>query len=339
MSFLVTQFPAGQDASTQVVRLALAVNREMARRNKERYRILVPWIYGEEQKQRLREICLSENQFDATDILLDERLGGIMSPFLSNESGYAVSIALWVSGWQDASRAVRTHFSGDVTVMTLDGQLETIAQPKIALELHRASRLHFGMALAYQVTSCPLTRLFHAMETTRQPFSLGPELLLAAQKTAEQVERNVVRTFISVPGAFAGIPPLDTARTDRTHVPPLTAPTPINYSAAAFSVTTGTADTLWQALLSETPLLLRPFERTDDPEIFFHSEQAVKLGIGRWWKGEPLSDLQTEMDALRPQIRALKDQLWKRFGTEDGVTMAARSIVDDLLREARPAYG
>ena len=45
-----------------VIELAMAVNREMERRDQERYHILVPWIHGERQRRALNDAFGAESE-------------------------------------------------------------------------------------------------------------------------------------------------------------------------------------------------------------------------------------------------------------------------------------
>jgi hypothetical protein len=233
MSFMLTQFGHGETSTLRTVELALAVNQEMERRGKERYRILIPWTNGERQRRVLKAAFTNENTQHPEELLLDVRLGRILSMFVDLEIGYAASIALWVAGWEDAGRQVRAHFNQDVIVSDLDGTPVPIGQPNIALELNRAPRFHIGLSLAYQVATCRESQLFAAMAALPTgTFSLGHELIRGARHVAEEIERNLCRTYVSVPGLFSS-PELLLADTLNNDLIPPTTPFPADESIAA----------------------------------------------------------------------------------------------------------
>ena len=116
---------------------------------------------------------------------------------------YATSIAMWIAGWEDTGRVVRDHYNRDVTVSDLNGRSVDIGEPNIALELNRAPLFHIGVALSYQVTSCRQSQLFEAMGALPTgTFALGHELIRNAKRVAEEIERNLCRTYVAVPGTF-----------------------------------------------------------------------------------------------------------------------------------------
>lgn len=392
MSFLLTHFTPGDESCVQTIRLALAINDEMERRGKKRYRLVVPWFDGERQWRAMLTAFVENERRRPGEILLDERLGRMLSPFFTIEGGYAVAVTIWVSGWQDAGRAVRDHYNKEIVLWNLAGRSVPLEPPNIALELHTAPRFHFGLARAYHVTNCRLSQLFTAMEDPRRgPFALGRELLQSAQKAAAEIERNLCRSYLTVPGTFTSPEMLETAPLDADLVPPIDSPSVddrndippssiyvsvsgaqepgdelksvLTWGVRVFTndpdrlgggiqappnvlrntnirchIARGTGEAIAASFLAGTPLLLAPFDRTDDPEIYFNSENAVNWGFARPLECGKARELLEPVDALRPAIGEAAERVRRRFGTVDGRAVAARLIVDDLLREPRPAY-
>lgn len=386
MRFLLTQSGRGEASILRLVQTALQINSEMVRRGQERYRILVPWSGGERQRQSLRTAFLTDDKKYPGELLLDERLGRMLSLFNNTDMSYAATMALWIAGWEDAGRQVRDHYNRDITVTDLHGQSVAVAQPAIALELNESPRFHIGVALSYQVTPCRPSQLIDTIASRPiGAFGLGRDLTNAARDVIGEIERNLCRTYTAIPGLFAPPDRLLNHNLDQDFVPLTSTPlvTPIvTIPPSAIYVTTSEkcapgdplrtvfdwrvpvftnnpahlgggefADVAilkhpniqfhftharWEAVAAslqcEKPTLVCNADPIKDPEAYLNCEKLEGWGMVRVYRGQPFEQLQAELYVLKPQLKLLLKNLNWRFGSTDGSCVAARKIVDELLK-------
>lgn len=88
---------------------------------------------------------------------------------------------------------------------------------------------------------------------------------------------------------------------------------------------------VWLSMLSGTPFVTPDFDPKDDPEIYFNNLCIEKLGLGVIYRGQPLSEILSQAEVLKPKIRAMNKSLLDRFGTYDGNQYCAKIIIDDFL--------
>lgn len=88
---------------------------------------------------------------------------------------------------------------------------------------------------------------------------------------------------------------------------------------------------VWLSMLSGTPFVCPEFDPKDDPEIYFNNLCIERLGLGIIYRGQPLSEILSQAELLRPKIHAINKSLGDRFGTCDGNRYCAKIIVDDFL--------
>jgi len=82
----------------------------------------------------------------------------------------------------------------------------------------------------------------------------------------------------------------------------------------------------WMSLLTGTPLITPEYDPSDDPEIYFNNKRIEELGIGMIHKGEPISELMSELPRLKKAIEDYRSGLESKYGTLDGAEYIANKI-------------
>ena len=88
---------------------------------------------------------------------------------------------------------------------------------------------------------------------------------------------------------------------------------------------------VWLSLFCDTPILVPDFDPLDDPEIYFNNKMVEELGIGTVYRGQGLSEILAQGDAIRKRYREMRDKIIRRWGTLDGNQACADVFVKDFL--------
>ncbi|MFY9493264.1 MAG: hypothetical protein WAP55_02210 [Minisyncoccia bacterium] len=89
---------------------------------------------------------------------------------------------------------------------------------------------------------------------------------------------------------------------------------------------------VWLSMLAGTPFVSPEFDPKDDPEIYFNNLCVEKLGLGIIYRGQPLEEILSQAESLKPKIQAVNKNLLDRFGTYDGNKYCTKMIVEDFLQ-------
>lgn len=222
-SILVTNFAYGTGPYLRTTELALAVNRELEKRGKHRMRILVPWVYGERQKQVMLEEFGAHDAVYPGEILLDPKLGAILkSVFYSGRQQYEETLKRWVNIESASSRDAHEYLRGNIDAETLDGKQVSLHGKDIALEVNRSPRIRYDIAPSYSTTFGYVADILEkAAGLPEGHVALSRELLQEGVRLADRVEGNQTMHCVGYPATFS----FDSSYTDRyggTLVPPVT---------------------------------------------------------------------------------------------------------------------
>ncbi|HVT01299.1 MAG TPA: hypothetical protein VHE53_03660 [Patescibacteria group bacterium] len=90
----------------------------------------------------------------------------------------------------------------------------------------------------------------------------------------------------------------------------------------------------WQAMQLEKPWLVTPYQRGDDPEIYFNNKTIEALKLGRLVGSEGISadELISAAQEISPGLASLNIAIRQRFGTTDGIDYIADNIFKDLVK-------
>lgn len=93
----------------------------------------------------------------------------------------------------------------------------------------------------------------------------------------------------------------------------------------------------WQAQNLAKPWLVTPYQKGDDPQIYFNNKTVEALKMGRVLKGGRISpeELTHFIQELSPGLQTLNEKIREEFGTLNGLQYVVKHIVDDLTEKGK----
>jgi len=89
----------------------------------------------------------------------------------------------------------------------------------------------------------------------------------------------------------------------------------------------------WLSFYTETPLVMMPYQESDDLEVYFNNQSLERAGLGREYRGESIEELLEWGNEYKKAVREKKNELIEKYGTLDGVWYTARAI-DERYRQS-----
>ena len=222
-SCLVTNFAYGTGPYLRTTELAVAFNDELESRGMARMPIVVPWVYGERQRNVMLEEFGALAERNPGEILLDAVLGGLLhSVFYTGARRYDDSLKNWLANGERVSRDAKRHLQGTLDVQTLGGERNRLDGQRIALELNRSPRIRYGVAPSYSTTFGYVADILErAADLPAGTVDVAPALLTAGAAYANVIESDQAAHCMAYPATFS----FDASYLDRhqaTLVPPIT---------------------------------------------------------------------------------------------------------------------
>lgn len=88
----------------------------------------------------------------------------------------------------------------------------------------------------------------------------------------------------------------------------------------------------WLSFFSETPLIALPFDSKDEPEVYFNNICLEKIGLGKVYNGQSMSELLEWGEIYKNNVRVIKKKLINKYGTLNGVEYTADKIINHYLK-------
>ena len=85
---------------------------------------------------------------------------------------------------------------------------------------------------------------------------------------------------------------------------------------------------VWRSLLTETPFIAFPYDKEDDPEIYFNNKCIEDLGIGLIFESQTSNEIFLFRNKYIEKVKKLKSDLIKKYDTLDGIQYLSERIVD-----------
>lgn len=230
MRFIVTNFAYGTGPYLRTTELAIAVNREREARGRERFGIVVPWVYGERQRRVMAEAFGDYDRSHPGELYLDAALGAILAPvFYDGAVGYAEALRAWTGAFAPASARARERLSGTLELETLGGETRTMANVEYAIELARAPRLCFGVAPVANVTFGYVSEILeHTLAEPPSEIAVDRALVRAAIPIAVSVEREAAWHGLAEPSTFSYLSDREPRYLVEEAIPPTITPPPFD---------------------------------------------------------------------------------------------------------------
>jgi len=325
--------------------------------------VIVPLLYGDKQRQIMREVFGEAME----RIVLDEEYGALLQTLHYRNERYADFLQRWVD-------------TVDETGARIGQYLGDTYGDAIALQLARAPFSSISSAPAYYTSFAFLSDIW-SEAIGREEIAIEDALLTTAAEKMRTMEVRYEQHFITEPGTFSyapkehnqmlipptlhppsvydgevepgiyvtvtGVPGLHRLFSDvqkwgmkiYTNTPEAipgstkALPSVIGHPNIKAHFSRSSWSSIWTSLFTGTPFIAAPYDQYDDPEIFFNNECITKLNLGIVYAGQPLDDLLEEAHVHTRQLEETKQSLKERFGTLDGITYTAEKIVADLLQK------
>lgn len=368
-SAILLNIAYGNGPYLRMTECALRMNDLWEQRGEQRRRVIVPLLYGNRQRRIMEEELEHQWKQHLQELLLDEELGALLSPLLYARETYAETLRRWLAEVDRTEERVRAYLRrtyGSAIVcellraprlrsgITAPSYLVSFALtteilerargiPDIAIDdallqntAERMRRIEEGHFL--YLLSVPGT---WTGNVDRKPFfpreCLIPPTIQPQTPWREKLDEGIYVTVTGIPGLEklyrdARRLGLRIYASDSDTVPGSTRlpPTALGNPAIRLHIARAGWSSIWLSLLTETPFVATPWDASDDPEIYFNNRCVERLGIGTVGDGQPLDILLKKCDEQRQNMAELRASLLRRFGTIDGITVAAQRIVDDM---------
>ncbi len=224
MTYLVTNFAYGTGPFLRTTELAVAFNNELERRGQPRLGIIVPWVYGEKQKNIMLEDFGAHAQKYPGEILLDASLGALLkSVFYTGEKKYEETLRAWVGSAERVSQEAHDHLSSSFEVETLMGEKLMVSGGDIVLEINRSPRIRYGVAPSYSTTFGYIAEILEgALMAGHGKIDVDPALLKQGIVLADSIEGRQDLNCMAYPATFSFSPAYAPRYKGEVLVPPIT---------------------------------------------------------------------------------------------------------------------
>lgn len=200
LKYIVTNFAYGTGPYLRTTELALAFNDESEKLGKERFGIIVPWVYGEKQKK----IMLEEFSSRASEIFLDEQLGKILKSIFYGDNAYEEALTKWVESAKECSKNAKEHLSGNFEVTGLSGDSHKINGSDIVLEINRSPRVRYDIAPSYFTTFGYIAEILRGVKAVPEnKIAVRRDLLEKGIEIADWVESAQKIHAVAYPATFS----------------------------------------------------------------------------------------------------------------------------------------
>ncbi|RJQ36791.1 hypothetical protein C4552_02780 [Candidatus Parcubacteria bacterium] len=228
MRYAVVNFAYGRGPYLRTVELALALNAAREGRRQERLGIIVPWVYGEDQRRVMLEEFAQHDIKHPGEILLDATLGAILKRVFYGESDYETALKSFVTEGADASRDAQMYLAGQLAVQNLSGESNAVPGSDIVLQLARSPRVDFGISPRYDVTFAHISEILeHVLGESSEMVKVDRNLVREAIPMLRVLEEKAKFVGLAEPGTFSYLEGrMRRYRTERAIPPTITPPAP-----------------------------------------------------------------------------------------------------------------
>jgi len=316
--------------------------------------VVIPHIYGEQQKRILTE----EFGHDAR-VILDEEFGSILRSVFFEGDSYKQFLQQWLNTVDDASNKAMTHLKKTYDIVCeisrsplldlgitpafynswsrISDVLErAIGEPAIALDhelLTTASKKMRALESHYSAHFISVPGTFEPNKNDIA-IPLSTSTLISDDQV---VERGV---YVTV----SGIPHVESLQTiaDALNVKIYSSdsskirgsqhalPGILKHSQIVAHIARAGWGAIGKSIATGVPLIVQPYQKNEDPEIYFNIQRIEELGLGVQFSGQNSDELLKILEGLRPRIQEYKESLLRRFGTLDGASIAVESMLQYL---------
>ncbi|MFH1979295.1 MAG: hypothetical protein ABII97_02855 [Patescibacteria group bacterium] len=322
--YILLNFAYGKGPYLRTTELALAVNDLLEKRTGQRFGIIVPWVYGDEQKHIMTEEFGSKV---GNEILLDKILGKFLERIFYGQKDYIESLRFSVDNGEKIEKEIDKYLS------------ELKGRKEIDMQINRCPRIRFNVFPSYYTTFAHVSEIL-------ERFGVSEEFVCFYKKIEEEQDLH----FIAEPGTFYYLkdrqkkydteittPPSIKQRATfikKSGIPGMDKIYDYDKKFPGFHFARSGWGAVWLAFLNEIPFMTMPYNELDDPEIYFNNICLEKTGLGLIYENQSSEDLLKFKKEFKKNVRLIKDDLMEKYGTLNGIEYTASMIVDHFLKKA-----
>lgn len=278
--YIILNFSYGYGPFLITAKLALTINRILEKKTGKRFGIIVPLVYGEKQKQIMKEEFGDVLQKYPDEIVFDKNLGQYMGQIFYGEKKYEESLVYYLKNYQGINSHIRMYFNNGLDTETFAGRRIKIVKKQIVFAITRAPRLDFGIRPAYYVSFAYISEILErAIE--EEKVDTDKRLLKKLIPIYAEIENNHDLHFMAEPATFFYLK----NRKRRFISEVLTPPTPVlpkqvNCSSVGKGIYTTITGISCLESLFEQARRMKMHIYTNKPEVITESEKALPGTIG-----------------------------------------------------------
>lgn len=208
--FIVTNFAYGTGPYLRATELAIAFNCQIEQRGHKRFKIIVPLVYGENQKAIMSEEFSGFLATYPDEIIFDRKLGRILRSVFYEGGSYGDYLDHWSKKVGAASLLAGKY-------------LKSKYGNKIKVELNRSPRIFYDIAPSYFTSFGYIGEILEKTKNTdvSKVLKIPSHVLTAAIKQINFIEKQQKIHCLAFPGTFSYIKKHKPRYRTEVEVPPL----------------------------------------------------------------------------------------------------------------------
>lgn len=368
--YAVLNFAYGTGPYLMATRLGIAFNDALEKAGQPRMGIIVPWVYGQKQKEIMAEDFSAHEAKYPGEIMLDAGLGAILEKVFYGNESYEAYLQRWTADFKEVSRQANKY------LMEKYGEA-------VVVELNRSPRLLYGLRIpVYSTSFGHMSQIFEkSAEVPAIP--INRDLLKKAAEIAKCIEREQQILAVAYPGVFSHdesyqpvykksevlVPPIapmpkpdatplkeDGVFITKTGIPGLErlygdiekelglavydnnsyGPDLITNEKILLHFARSGWASIWRSMLARKPLIVPSYDPKDDPEIYFNNLAIEKSGIGVVYSGGSLGEIIAKKDTAERACDDMIKKIKEKWGTADGTAYCAELFAKAYIANTKP---
>ena len=383
MRYIILNYAYGFGPPLRTTELALSVGNELKKKTGEDFRIIIPLIYGEDQKRVMKEAFAEIIKQKPDILLLDKTLGNHLKSVFYGEKSYEESLKFLFENKTKVETAIKNYLSNGLIAETFDGKKVSINRKDIEFEINRNPRVNFNIYPSYSVSFAynsdilrqtlkenignvnkkiieKVIPLFEEIENDQQIYFIAdpatfsykdkklkkkkknevytPPTLHRLKNTDNNIQKGIYVTVTGIPGLNRlfeearkiGLK-IYSNKPDAVAGSIKAPPSIISHKNILLHFARSGWGSIWLSQLTNTPFVTPPYDKNDDPEIYFNNICIEKLGLGIIYKNQNLNELLKFKEVYKSNIEKMNKYLIDTYGTIDGIKYTTKKIVDHFI--------
>ncbi|MFA6410506.1 MAG: hypothetical protein WCW26_02950 [Candidatus Buchananbacteria bacterium] len=201
MKYIITNFAYGYGPFLRTTELAIAVSDLLSKKIGEKIGVIVPWVYGQKQKDIMQEQFADLIKTRTDFLLLDKNLGKQLDSVFYGQKSYSQALAYLVKNGNEVRKNVWQYFDDGLSTENFLGQKVEIKKNDILLEINRNCRIDFNFEYSYQASFAYASEIL--IQAQKDNISLiDKEIIKPAIAWFAQIEKKQQINFIAEPATF-----------------------------------------------------------------------------------------------------------------------------------------